>query len=337
MFALPLILVMVVLILLKLVVFVNELRTAGLPRVPVPSGFTKFSRLAIKIVMMTGVVVATITLFFFAAMVIVDNKEKVDVSNAWPVFGPFSNILVSLFMLIVFTIVHFDWLRRISEYDKSAFATVPAMITHVLPNQVEGAFLKVRIIYDSTKRIVTIWLMGLAIVFLGVSYVHGFRPEVKTTTNLLAQLLIGMAAWLWISLSMTFFFIQSKRRELGILDGTYTATGRSKLKTLYFTLVMLAGILLALACLCTNMYRVITTLTKSGLDGSIFSALIVAWAPLLFYVGLLMDVSLIHARNRDEDQSVCTRLSIPLCMGMEYRCVCSFVSNLSFLIIPSLA
>ncbi len=160
---------------------------------------------------------------------------------------------------------------------------------------------------------------------LGVLYVHGYLPAVPNVSsdgNLLAQFLVGFVFYVWISVSATIYLAKSAKREVGIVNGTYTAPARRvKLVTLYFAVVFMAGLVLALTCFATNLYRTIMTLVVSNLTFVVFAALITAWAPLLFYAGLCMDIFLIHVRNDHEDQSVCTRLPIPLTMGSEYSSV----------------
>lgn len=166
---------------------------------------------------------------------------------------------------------------------------------------------------------------GLSAVLLGVLYVHGYLPSlsgVSSDGNLLAQFLVGFVFYLWISISGTLFLLRSARRELAIIDGTYTAPARrNRVAVIYFAVVFMAGMVLALACFAANLFRTIMLLVAAHMSYAVFAALVTAWAPLLFYTGLCMDIFLIHVRNNHEDQSVCARLPIPLTLNSSYTTV----------------
>ena len=174
-------------------------------------------------------------------------------------------------------------------------------------------------------RIILLWVGGLSAVLLGVLYVHGYLPAltgVSSDGNLLAQFLVGFVFYLWISVSGTIYLVRCARREIAIINGTYTAPARrNRLAVVYFAAVFMAGMVLALACFAANLYRTIMLLVAAHMSYAVFAALITAWAPLLFYTGLCMDIFLIHIRNEHEDQSVCARLPIPLTLNSSYNTV----------------
>jgi len=329
--------VLVPLVLLKTAAFALEMRWAGLPRVPEPTRAVRFLRLVLKMAVVAGITVCSVTYVFFTWMSIDDY-----VKNHKELLGLLTNLLVSFFMLVVLAIIHLDWFRRLSLPDRSAFATVPALVQHLLPTQLEAADLKARIQRGANQRIVSVWVLRLAVVFIGVTLTQGFLSGTLTaspsavlaatttpaaaapygiTTSLIIQLVVGMVFWLAISVSFTFFFLSARRRELGIIDGTYTESGRSRPRAIFFSLVMLAALLLSLACLAANMFRVVSETLAAGLGSSTFGFLLLSWGPIVFYVGIILDVMLIHVRNTDQDQSVCARVPIPLTMGMEYMMV----------------
>ena len=124
------------------------------------------------------------------------------------------------------------------------------------------------------SRPIFVMLFFCFVCFVFYDSITGFFPQFASTTNLLAQFLVGFAFYLWISISATFFFLQSARREIGIVDGTYTAVGRSKLATLYFALVFGAALLLALVCFGTNLYRTITILVLAQMSNFVFGLLV---------------------------------------------------------------
>lgn len=326
-FALPLGIVLGWLTISYVIVFIYEMRAAGLPRIPEPGKGARALRWSLKLSLMCGIIVAVLTLVFYAVLtvkkVLATEISTTDDGYGWNLFAAFQGIFVSFVVLIQFSITHLDWLRRIRDYNLSNFATVPGMvqIANLLPPQIDHQDLKKSISRDAIARIVTIWVLGIAIVVLGVSYIHAFFPKLHTNTNLIAQLVVGAVAWLWISISATIFFVKSKKRELAIINGEYTTVGRSKLVTVYFAIVFMAGLVLALVCLSTSMYRIISTLYLGKQGALTFDVLLITWAPILFYAGLCMDVFLIHVRNTNQDQSVCCRLPITLTMGMEYSMV----------------
>ncbi len=195
----------------------------------------------------------------------------------------------------------------------------------MLPNAQLSATLKSAISRDSKVRVILLWVGGLSAVLLGVLYVPGYLPSVSNVSlegNLLAQFLVGFVFYLWISASGTLYLLRAAKRELAIIDGTYTAAARrNRLAVIYFAVVFMAGLVLALACFAANLYRTIMLLVLANLSYAVFAALITAWAPLLFYAGLCLDIFLIHVRNNHEDQSVCARLPIPLTLNSAYTTV----------------
>jgi hypothetical protein len=285
-------------------------------------------------------VVCFLSFVFFIVLLVLANKNTSGAAEqSWLLSA--ASILVSWLVLMVVTLVHLDWLRRLQSYEMSAFATVPAIISvsslflffiffsprlvkHVLPNAQHSERLKSAISRDSKARIILLWVGGLSAILLGVLYTHGYLPSVVDSSdgNLLAQFLVGFVFYLWISVSATIYLVRSAKRELAIIDGTYTAPARrSRIAVIYFATVFMAGLVLALACFAANLYRTIMLLVLANMSYAVFAALITAWAPLLFYAGLCMDIFLIHIRNEHEDQSVCARLPIPLTLNSAYTTV----------------
>ena len=321
-FAIPLILVLIPLVLLKTMVFVMELKSAGLPRPPDSTKFSRIIRFSLRLVIMASVVMTFLTVVFYATMLIIHNLDLIEKSPSWPLFDAFQNILVSLFLLVALSILHLEWLGRLRHVDKSLFASVPGPVQHLLPTQLSASEIKKRILRGSNERIVLIWLLGLAVVIVGVGYAHNFFPNQNSPTNLLAEFIVGAIAWLWISVSLNVFLIKSRRREIGIIDGTFTeADERSRLQALYFSLALSAGLILALACLAANLFKVISVAYAAGVSYDTFALLLLSWAPIVFYAAICMDILLIHARNAAQDQSVCCRMPIALTLGMEYTIV----------------
>lgn len=171
-------------------------------------------------------------------------------------------------------------------------------------------------------RIVLTWLLGIAVVQLGVTYGNAMLGQLGVgAQSLVPQLVVGMLAMLWIGGSLTWYWLRAMRRETGIIEGTVMVSTRPKLLTYYFTFVLFSGLLLAMACLASNMFYVIHDLLLAHLSYLSFAAFLISWPAMLFFAGLMMDTMLIHARNSSEDQSVCLRVAVPIALNMRYAAV----------------
>lgn len=125
-FAVPQILVMVLVLALFTVVLVSEWRSADMPRVQEPGPWMRRARQALRIMLMAAIVVCFLSFVFFIALLVLANENTGTADeHSWPLSA--ASILVSWLVLMLVTLVHLDWLRRLQSYEVSVFATVPAM------------------------------------------------------------------------------------------------------------------------------------------------------------------------------------------------------------------
>ena len=333
-FAIPALLVASLLVVLFAGILVFEFRVSGLPRAPEPGRFMVLLRRVLRLTVMAGVVVAVLTSVFYLVLGIMTNVNVVSTATSHSkVVSILTKLVVSVLVLVQLVAAHFDWLRRLARPEMSAFATFPPLVLHSAPS---NAFnftpdqLATTIRRGARTRIVLMWVGGLACVLVGVDYAGEFFPELTSGSGLLARYLVGFFFFLWISISASWYLLTASRRETGILDGSYTATGRHKWLTVYFSVVFFAGLVLALACFASNMYVTIVTLKLVGLAYAVLGALFISWAPLIFYAALCMDIFLLHIRNVHEDQSVCCRVPIPLTLGSSYEVVVADDNSLNY-------
>ncbi len=153
-------------------------------------------------------------------------------------------------------------------------------------------------------------------------YVRFLFPE-WSNANWIPQLVVGLLAYVWISASLTWFWLGARRRELDIIDGSYQSGPRSRWLSVYFALALFAGFVMGAVCFATNLFRVVTTLQEQGvgLNNASFDLLLISWPVFAFYMSLVLDTVLIHARNVHEEHSVCVRVAQPLSLGMDYNLV----------------
>lgn len=175
---------------------------------------------------------------------------------------------------------------------------------------------------DAIARIIIAWTLGFSVVSLGVVYMRFLFTD-WSNANWIPQLVVGLVVYVWISASLTWFWVGARRRELDIIDGAYQSGPRSRLVSVYFAVVFFAGFVLCAVCFATNLYRVVTTLQDSAVSlvKEEFDLLLVSWPAFAFYGALMLDTVLVHARNVHEEQSVCVRIPLPLSLGMEYNLV----------------
>ncbi len=126
-FALPQILVGVLVWLLFGVMLAWEWKSAGLPRVAEPGAWMRRARQALRILLMAAIVVSFLSFVFFIVLLMLARRNTADNAVSWPL--SLASILVSALVLVLTTLIHLDWLRRLQHHDYSCLATVPAMVT----------------------------------------------------------------------------------------------------------------------------------------------------------------------------------------------------------------
>ena len=103
-----------------------EWQSADMPRVHEPSAWMRRARQTLRIMLMAAIVVCFLSFVFFIALLVLANENTGTANErSWPLSA--ASILVSWLVLMLVTLVHLDWMRRLQSYEVSAFATVPAI------------------------------------------------------------------------------------------------------------------------------------------------------------------------------------------------------------------
>ncbi len=125
-FAVPQILITVLVLALFAVILFSEWQSADAPRVQEPSAWMRRARQALRVLLMAAIVVCFLSFVFFIVLLVLGKKHTgTSQDQSWLLSA--ASILVSWLVLMLVTLVHLDWLRRLQRYDVSAFATVPAI------------------------------------------------------------------------------------------------------------------------------------------------------------------------------------------------------------------